>query len=417
MMTHVQSLFAVVALLLWLAVVQGDVSNKTVPFQGMRLEATSQSIFWLQERLQAPGSVDFGNLTFSVIPQLDEQDDNNGERQVMPDGLEKEDYSGGARRKARKRDQDKQKTIVYVSPDTLVDKEAKPQPPPPAQQQSPQQVLEVVLVPIPKRCGAKRLWDTMKSPTGASTNGSKQLQPTCDWPKLGIGVTTIQSTASAGTSRHQFCCSQASMDKGICNANQLGRLILHPKVQENYVQVVVPASSSASFSWPHDDSVFATNQTGDYVWILANCWEDGSDVSVDGTLVWNNAVVANGTAGGLGNLVHSIKEGPQSKKPKFPQDGRLQIWVYGVMGTLYLMLGIGWYCCGGTTSLQIHSTKTTDGLGIASHHTLSVVIFVASMHLWLSSVHLYVWGARSGSLDWWVWDGPERNEVLRHVGT
>ncbi|CAJ1965249.1 unnamed protein product [Cylindrotheca closterium] len=387
--------------------------KKTIPFNGMILKATSHSVFWMQERVQAPGSVDLQNMTFSIVLPFD--DDDGGDHQnrrmeslVVGDHLHSEssspDTTTAARRKTRKRSIDNKQKSTSIDPPPSNETMVAPQPP--------QQVIETVLVPVPKHCGTSNnnLWGNLKLP---GTRPKKQQQKqTCDWQQLGIGIKSNQPFLQASedmTTAHHYCCSQAAIDEGICDAKQLGRLLLNSQLIVegiNYQQVVIPTEdTNTSLSWPNlDVGGFSINYTGDYIWVLANCLDDGVDVVVDGTLDWisaNTTKDGNPKKTGLENLVHSIKQGPQSKKPTFPEDGLVQIVYFVIMSTLYGILGMVWWL--------------RRRWQIENHHGIAILLAaVASLQLALASLDLYVWGGRSGSLDLWVWDGPERDEVLRH---
>jgi Lung seven transmembrane receptor. len=103
----------------------------------------------------------------------------------------------------------------------------------------------------------------------------------CDWAKLGVG-----SSDNAGNNR--WCCSEDAIDLGLCEEQNLGRIIINKALfRGEHRPVTIPpvGSYEASMKLPVMDT---KEGTGQYTLVLANCNDYGRDVYVDGQYLWRS---------------------------------------------------------------------------------------------------------------------------------
>jgi hypothetical protein len=111
-----------------------------------------------------------------------------------------------------------------------------------------------------------------------------RLRYGCDWTKLGIGK-------SDGFGNVRWCCSQATADLGLCNAdsaNEYGRLIIDDSIFKGQHRVItIPSSGPFSMSIPNP-MIDVKEGSGKYILAFANCNDYGRDVNVVGPQEWKS---------------------------------------------------------------------------------------------------------------------------------
>jgi len=103
----------------------------------------------------------------------------------------------------------------------------------------------------------------------------------CDWSKLGIG-------ASDDKGNLRWCCSENSQELGFCEEKSQGRLIVNADSftgQHRFIDV--PASGALITNLKYG-KLEEPLYSGKYVLVVANCNDDGRDVTITGDYVWKS---------------------------------------------------------------------------------------------------------------------------------
>jgi hypothetical protein len=158
------------------------------------------------------------------------------------------------------------------------------------------QVMDLVLFMVPEDC-KKDSWGT------------------CDWAKLGVGA--YDDEMEGGMS---YCCSADTAQRGLCNSDDIGTLMVDRSVfSGDHRKVVVPQSTDQTFVM--DDPRFDITVSGDYVLVIANCNDFGLEVLALGNMEW------------------------QSVNGYLPGDMIGLMFFYGILTAIYVALAL-WYYCG-----------------------------------------------------------------------
>jgi len=103
----------------------------------------------------------------------------------------------------------------------------------------------------------------------------------CDWTTLGVGAKTTDGTL-------RWCCSQDSVDLGLCTGgDNLGRLIVQPGTFTGE-QRSISVPTTGSMSKKLKNGIMNFDQTGRFVVVFANCNEHGREIMVEGNAVWKS---------------------------------------------------------------------------------------------------------------------------------
>eukprot|EP00980_Cylindrotheca_fusiformis_P023809 scaffold11032_cov122-Cylindrotheca_fusiformis.AAC.10 len=112
----------------------------------------------------------------------------------------------------------------------------------------------------------------------------KDFYGVCDWTALGVGA--LDNFVEGGIS---YCCSEDTAGRGLCNSNDIGRLILDSVLFSGQQKTVdVPAEEETDFNFPDEDRAFNVDTSGDYVLLMANCYGQGIDVLEVGSMEWKS---------------------------------------------------------------------------------------------------------------------------------
>lgn len=104
----------------------------------------------------------------------------------------------------------------------------------------------------------------------------------CDWTELGVGKSDHEGNL-------RWCCTEEAVSLGMCNGGlkENGRLIVNkPKITERRT-VSVPSVGSMKTSI-EDGKFNASEGSGKYVLVIANCNDEGRDIMVDGRYTWKS---------------------------------------------------------------------------------------------------------------------------------
>jgi len=135
----------------------------------------------------------------------------------------------------------------------------------------------------------------------------------CDWVALGIG--SYDDEMEGGMS---YCCSKDTSDRGICNADDIGTMMIHHDIFEgDHRKLYVPSVPLEDFVM--DDPLFEVKKSGDYVMVIANCNDDGFGIITLGNMEWKSV-------GGY-----------------LPGDMFGLMFFYGATTVIYLIFGLWYY--------------------------------------------------------------------------
>jgi hypothetical protein len=127
------------------------------------------------------------------------------------------------------------------------------------------QVIDYVLFMIPDDC-KQDMWGN------------------CDWSALGVGTADLEVEGNIS-----YCCSEDTASRGICKASDIGKIILDSLLFGGQQRAVeVPTTINTEFSLTGEDSVFKISKSGDHVLLMGNCYDDGLDVLVIGSMEWKS---------------------------------------------------------------------------------------------------------------------------------
>jgi hypothetical protein len=161
---------------------------------------------------------------------------------------------------------------------------------------SAKQIMDIVLFMVPEDC-KKDSWGT------------------CDWAKLGVGA--YDDKMEGGMS---YCCSAETAERGLCDQDDIGTLIVdHTVFRGDHRPVVVPRSTDQEFKM--EDPKFVVDFSGDYVLVISNCNDFGLEVLALGSMEW------------------------KSEKGYLPGDMFELMLFYGAVTAFYFFLVV-WYYCG-----------------------------------------------------------------------
>jgi hypothetical protein len=104
----------------------------------------------------------------------------------------------------------------------------------------------------------------------------------CSWAALGIGATDDEVEGEIS-----YCCSEDTVARNLCGAEDLGKLIVnHDIFKGDHRKVDVPTDEDTQFHL--DDPVFKQDVSGDYIMVLGNCDDYGMDVLTIGDMEWKS---------------------------------------------------------------------------------------------------------------------------------
>jgi hypothetical protein len=127
------------------------------------------------------------------------------------------------------------------------------------------QVVDFVLFMIPDDC-KQDMWGN------------------CDWSALGVGAVDEEVEGDIS-----YCCSEDTASRGICKASDIGKIILDPLLFGGQQKAVdVPTTINTEFTLTGEDSIFKISKSGDHVLLMGNCFDDGIDVLVIGSMEWKS---------------------------------------------------------------------------------------------------------------------------------
>jgi len=110
----------------------------------------------------------------------------------------------------------------------------------------------------------------------------KDIWGTCDWGTLGIGAYDDEMVGGMS-----YCCSKDTAERGTCNFDDIGMLIVDHSIFNGQHRVIdVPSMPLQDFSL--DDPKFDVQVSGDYVMVIANCNDDGLSIVTLGSMEWKS---------------------------------------------------------------------------------------------------------------------------------
>jgi hypothetical protein len=205
-----------------------------------------------------------------------------------------------------------------------------------------QQVIDIILFNIPDDCRAN------------SWGG-------CDWSSLGMGAP--DDGMEGGVS---YCCAEDTAARGICDPDNVGRLIVkHNLFVGDHRTVDVPTSGDTKFLL--GDPIFKVKVTGDYVMVLGNCDDYGMEVLAIGSMEWTSV-------GGY-----------------LPGEMFGLMFFYAILTAIYFVLVL-WYWCG---------MKMYQDAAIPIQKFIITTMILGLLELTLRTLDLRLWnlkGVRSDGL-------------------
>jgi hypothetical protein len=186
----------------------------------------------------------------------------------------------------------------------------------------------------------------------------------CDWALLGVGIRDEWMPGGVG-----YCCSEDAVSNGSCSSDELGRVLInHSIFTGEHKEVEVPSENNQVFKI--DDPIFQATITGDYILLLANCFDPGMDVF------------------SMGSMSTKTEKG-------YNLPGELyQLMYFYVCMTLLYFLIILWYWCG----MQMFQEAS-----IPIQRFILTTLILGLLEFFFRALDLGVWnieGLRSGAIIW-----------------
>eukprot|EP00934_Nitzschia_sp_Nitz4_P000170 Nitzschia sp. Nitz4//scaffold3_size479765//319252//321261//NITZ4_000131-RA/size479765-augustus-gene-1.611-mRNA-1//-1//CDS//3329550851//170//frame0 len=207
-----------------------------------------------------------------------------------------------------------------------------------------EQVLDIILFNLPDNC--------RRSSWGG-----------CDWVALGIGVIDLE--VYGGVS---YCCSDDTLERGLCSDEQLGRVIIDESRFDG-ISRPLPVPTSEDEAFKLEDATFDVSVSGDYALILGNCLDEGYGIFAEGTMEWKSV-------GGY-----------------LPGDMFGLMLCFLVLSGVYFLLAL-WYWCG---------MRMYQEASIPIQRYILATVVIGFLELFCRSLDLIVWntdGVRANSLIW-----------------
>jgi hypothetical protein len=152
------------------------------------------------------------------------------------------------------------------------------------------------------------------------------------------------------------CCSEDTVKRGICAGDELGKLIVsHNLFTGIHRKVEVPTTEDETFFQDHP--VFQIEESGDYVMILANCYDYGVGVLAVGSMEW------------------------KSVRGFLPGDMFGLMFFYVALTLIYLLLLL-WYYCG---------MRMFQDAAIPIQKFILATIIIGTFELFFRSLDLGLW--------------------------
>ena len=176
----------------------------------------------------------------------------------------------------------------------------------------------------------------------------------CVWAALGVGA--YDDEVEGGVS---FCCSEDTVAREICDAEDLGKLIVdHDIFTGDHRTVEVPTEDDAQFQL--DDPIFKQDVSGDYIMVLGNCDDYGMDVLAVGNMEWKSV---------RGNLPGELYD----------------LMLFYVALTLFYLLLVVWYGCG---------MRMFQEAAIPIQKYIAATMILGLLELSFRALDLGIWNAR-----------------------
>lgn len=208
------------------------------------------------------------------------------------------------------------------------------------------QILDIVVFMVPEDCAG-------------------DIFGTCYWASLGVGY--FDDQVEGGVS---YCCSQDTVARGICNEDQMGRLLVdHEIFYGEHREVEVPATVDSKFQI--DNGVFNIEQSGDHVLVLGNCDDYGLDVMAIGDLEW------------------------KSVRGYLPGDMFGLMFLNAILACVYLVLVI-FYGCG---------MRIFQDSAIPIQKYILITMILGLLELFFRAIDLFVWNERGVRSDLAIFPG------------
>jgi guanyl-specific ribonuclease Sa len=167
----------------------------------------------------------------------------------------------------------------------------------------------------------------------------------CDWTRFGVGASkndppAEDKTTTTGTT---WCCSDDSIDLGLCDETEKGHLLVNPILFQGYHRIShIPASGNPSIQ----HGSLKNLKYGNYVVLTANCDQHGRAIQVTGALDWsqNELSVTNSTAAPTSSDTTSRQNADDDddnvfKEEHLPSFGRKVLNIVVAGGVSFLVVG------------------------------------------------------------------------------
>ena len=197
------------------------------------------------------------------------------------------------------------------------------------------QVIDFVLFMVPEDC-KKDIWGH------------------CDWSALGIGAGDDEVEGDIS-----YCCSPDTADRKLCKEEDIGKLIVDPVLFSGQRKIIrVPDEINKEFHVGKEGATaFDIKETGDYVLLMGNCFDDGFEILEQGSMEW------------------------KSSTGYVPGDIYGLMLFYGAMTVVYLLLVL-WYSCG---------MKMYQDAAIPIQRWIIATMILGFLELFFKSIDLGYW--------------------------